>query len=59
MTVAVLPATREVTQWLQEGQIDQAAIGKAVELCMDGCAHIHGMMRRTLMDYARRQIKKK
>mmetsp|Transcript_38589 Transcript_38589/g.49234 ORF Transcript_38589/g.49234 Transcript_38589/m.49234 type:complete len:266 (-) Transcript_38589:138-935(-) len=53
MTVAILPANQEVTQWWQEGQIEQSKIGEAVELCRDGCANLHKMMRNSLISVAR------
>ncbi|KAG5193051.1 ribosomal protein S5 domain 2-type protein [Tribonema minus] len=47
--VAVMPSSREVTQWRQRGRLPSAQAAAAVELCMDGCAGVATMMRARLL----------
>ena len=55
LTLAMSPASREVTQWRMRGCFDAAAgspdggLAAAVELCVTGCAGMHELMRAALL----------
>ena len=59
VTVAFMPSLNEVTQLYQDGEIEYSKMQevgawenltlKAVEMCVDGCAKLHQLMRSTLL----------
>jgi exosome complex component MTR3 len=48
MMIAVMPSSQEVTQWWQEGRLKGTTAVKAIELCMDGAASMHALMKAKL-----------
>ncbi|CAN0346138.1 unnamed protein product, partial [Discosporangium mesarthrocarpum] len=49
MAVALMPGSQQVTQWWQEGRFDGRQVAQALELCTDGCACVHAMMKTKLI----------
>eukprot|EP00656_Telonema_subtile_P001084 TRINITY_DN10518_c0_g1_i1.p1 TRINITY_DN10518_c0_g1~~TRINITY_DN10518_c0_g1_i1.p1 ORF type:complete len:245 (-),score=65.89 TRINITY_DN10518_c0_g1_i1:278-1012(-) len=44
-----MPSLDETTQMMQQGKCSQEALQQGVELGLDGCSKIHGLMRSTLL----------
>ncbi|CAM9652108.1 unnamed protein product [Chrysoparadoxa australica] len=51
--VAVMPSSQEVMQWRQTGRMGGKDTVTALELCLDGCASVHAMMRAALLRRAK------
>jgi exosome complex component MTR3 len=49
VTVALMPSLNEVTQLFQFGEIDYSKIQETIDLCLDGCAKLHAMVRKALV----------
>uniref|UniRef100_A0A7S2A982 Exoribonuclease phosphorolytic domain-containing protein n=1 Tax=Trieres chinensis TaxID=1514140 RepID=A0A7S2A982_TRICV len=50
VTLAMLPNFREVTMWEMTGRLSQADSTAAIELCRDGCATMHRLMRKCIVE---------